>query len=476
MPVDASIYANLKGPPNPLDMVGQYAGLQNQLNQNRLFQGEQAGGQALLEGGGDPNQVRNLLLRDPRAAIAAPQIMSAALAQQIQAQQVGTSQRNLAGQIAATVPVKADGTPDTFGVLAALKTAADHKLVDPDFVSTLSGDGSQLMNFIKSSAIGGQGGPGGFANQYGETSVQTVPGGGQRAENINPVTQQVNFAGGSASNVAPALTPADLATQVEVVDQGTGKHTQVPRSAFMNPDGSIKPDNGFTGPKGESLASLGPFDAAQRQASAQEYAADLSDTARQQTAGAQLKTLDSLLQQPEAKTGPGTQVVNGWRNFVLGNFPVLAKVFPGLDAAKVQSATQDEVKKYMAQIALQQSGAFGPSTNEKLAAAASGNANVDMSNLANRDVTRMNLALVRAQQARIAAFQQSGQDPGNYATWAANWNRNVDPRAFMLDSLSKEERQKMLSGIKAPAERAALLRGKEAAEQAGLYQESDIPQ
>jgi hypothetical protein len=208
-------------------------------------------------------------------------------------------------------------------------------------------------------------------------------------------------------------------------------------------------------------------------ASSNQYAEDLRAAGAAQTQTVALRKVYDLL--GTTNTGPGTQVTNGWRSFLIAQAPFLKKLGVIGDADVLKTANTDELKKYMTQMAASQAAQYGSGTNEKLAVAASGNPNPDLSNLANRDVTRMNLALLRAQEARMAAFEETGKDPQDYAKWSAGWARQTDPRAFMLDLMSKAERQKMLAGINTEAEKKAFLAGKRAAIEVGLFSDADIP-
>lgn len=201
---------------------------------------------------------------------------------------------------------------------------------------------------------------------------------------------------------------------------------------------------------------------------------DLRASAASQPAQVALrKVVDTL---PTTPIGPGTQAVNNWRSFVLSQLPVLAPLIPGgVTQAQVQTAKVNELQKYMVQIAGAGAAQYGAGTNEKLAFATSGNPHISMDNLSALDVSRMNLALQRAQNAKPYLFSTTKEDAGQYSDFASNYARTVDPRAFMLDMLSVPERQKLLATITTPEDRVKFQRGVQAAEAAGYFTRADLP-
>lgn len=480
----------------PTQALGGFAELQNAFNQNKMFQAKALAGQYISQSVGpdgqpDVGKLNKFLQSDPRTAPYAADILQSAASLQGQGITNQTGQTNLRQQQYQNL----QRDIATYGHTSTAKDPAQQLIENQRAAARAIAQGVQAgrypadlaapymggvgqSNFsddVRAATIAGAGGAGAQTAMTG-TPTLVAHGGGTSIEAVNP------YQGTSApmGEVPNTLSPGEESSLVDTVD-ASGQHKLIPKSAIVTPTGQPKPNvPGLTDQSGALTASLPPGGAearaAQGQASGAQYASDLADSNLSGQRVATLNELDRLLQTPEGKTGPGTQVVNHWRNFLLGNLPELAQMVPGgLSEAQVQSATQDELKKYMSQLALAQSGAYGPSTNDKLAAAASGNANVDMSNLANQAVTRMNLALERAKQARIASFQQSGLPAEEYSGFAARWNRQVDPRGFMLDRLSKDERSKMLGSITTDADKKALLRAKSAAESAGLYQEGDIP-
>jgi hypothetical protein len=113
----------------------------------------------------------------------------------------------------------------------------------------------------------------------------------------------------------------------------------------------------------------------------------------------------------------------------------------GIDPNSVSE--YDKANKYLTQYALSQANSFGEGTDSKLATTLSGNASTSISNLAAQDVVRANMGLERMKQAQVQAFNQSGLPPSQYQKFATSWNSNVDPRVFIIDSMSDQGREKL---------------------------------
>jgi hypothetical protein len=181
---------------------------------------------------------------------------------------------------------------------------------------------------------------------------------------------------------------------------------------------------------------------------------------------------------PDTNIGPGTEQTNELRSFVIAQLPWLTKLDPkGWDAAKIQTANYNELKKYMAQIATTGlNAAFGAGSDARYAGILSGNPHITMDKLSATQVTELAVGAARAQAAAPLLFDQTGQDPGQYSQWKSNWGASVDPRGFMLDVMSKADRQKMLAAIPTGSNEAkAIKKARNDAEQAGFFQDSDIP-
>lgn len=271
---------------------------------------------------------------------------------------------------------------------------------------------------------------------------------------VSPVQGAAPTAAGYHGAVSGAETAATAAANApyELVPGLTDPATGAPlyRSKAQLAAGQI-PSQGVT-PQQGSL----------NQASAAQFNTDTQQAGQLQANLVPLRTAYDLIKGGKVTLGPGSDAFNRTRSFVTATL--------GLDQSKV--ASYDEVHKYLTQIANQRAAQFGPGTNEKLAVAAAGSPNVDMSNLGASTVLRMNIALARAQAAMPANYHGA---PEGYRDYASNYGRTVDPRAFMLDMLSAPERNKLLSSITSPSDKKAFLNGLQAAEAAGYYHRSELP-
>lgn len=464
------------------DQVGKLAQVQNALNQNKLFQGQVAAGRALQQaidpqtGLVDYPKANALITANPAAAPYALEAVNKLLTGQGQSIANTTGQTKLQG-------VYTDNLRQDF--LAAEKSGDDPHLALKRGVAMGRYPKPMADTFVGGGDVGGLNravlaresaialGPDAVRAAYGTPETQDV-GGQQVTSLVNPATGTKEVMGGNGAVLAKTLTPSETVSPAYTRFNPT---TQTPEivtkgAAFAQGEGA---------PGAKPIQAGPPLGAEQAANTAARGSAELLNTDRaDQAQSAQrvaiLKHVDDLLASPEGTTGPGTQVINGWRNFVLAHAPQLAAITNGgVNEAKIRSATQDEIKKYMIQIAGNAAAPYGPGTNEKLAFAVSGNPNPDLSTLGNRDVTRMNIALERAKQARMAAWDASGEPVQDYGRFVSKWNRTHDPRAFMLDLLSPKERLRMLHTITKDADKLALLQGKKAAEAAGLFSEADIP-
>ncbi|MBO1361944.1 hypothetical protein J2D73_19355 [Acetobacter sacchari] len=140
--------------------------------------------------------------------------------------------------------------------------------------------------------------------------------------------------------------------------------------------------------------------------------------------------------------GPGTEGLQHMKSYLMAMAPGVARTV-GFDPAQI--ASYDEAKKYMTQIAMAQGGAMG--SDSRMATAISGNASIHISDLAARDVLKAALGLERMGQAQTSAWSRAGLPESQYDQWDANWKRSVDPRAFVFDELTPEQRGKVLHSI-----------------------------
>lgn len=176
------------------------------------------------------------------------------------------------------------------------------------------------------------------------------------------------------------------------------------------------------------------------------------------------EALTSLEKLGPTGTGPGTDELNTIKNFINTNLSWL----PGakFDPEKIKNF--DEARKYLTQLAAGRASAFGHGTDQALSTALTANPNTHISNLAAVDLTKATIALCRMEQAQILDADTRGVQPGQYATWAARWATDQDPRAYMIDIMSPEQRENLRKSLKTNAQRARFKRSYETAVANGL--------
>lgn len=159
-------------------------------------------------------------------------------------------------------------------------------------------------------------------------------------------------------------------------------------------------------------------------------------------------------------TGPGTETINQVKSFILSNLPGVDANDPGLASV----TNFDKARKYLVQIARQTGNT---STNDQLASAFAGNPNINISNAATQDVLSSIAALRKLEQAKLVAWNKAGLPDSQYSKWAATFENTIDPRAFGIDLMSKENVQKLIKRLK-PQEKEKLENSIELAIQSGL--------
>jgi len=287
--------------------------------------------------------------------------------------------------------------------------------------------------------------------------VQTSP--GERATLVNGTDAQgrstvtpagtiLQKAGLNQLTVMPETAPNQPVNQLQPYPQG---QAPVPAAQAPATDGSV-----VTGPSPGALEANKTVGAA----SGQQLAADTAQEANFQADIVPLqKARDALIRLGTTGTGPGREQINEIKSFAQSmGLGTLA----GIDPENIKDF--DEAKKYLTQYASQ---AGSPNTNDKLAAAFAGNPSVGISNAASVDVLKTAMSLRRMQNAKVRAFQASGEQPATYNQWAAKFNSSQDPVAYGFDMMSPEQRKKYVSGL-SQAERQKFVGSLQTATQLGL--------
>jgi hypothetical protein len=101
----------------------------------------------------------------------------------------------------------------------------------------------------------------------------------------------------------------------------------------------------------------------------------------------------------------------------------------------------DEFKKILTNYASSVSGSLGSGTDARLNAAITGNANPGISKMANEDILAKTMAAEKMRAAQDYAFQNSGLTTDKFNQWQSQWNKAVNPDAFVFTSMSPQQQQ-----------------------------------
>jgi hypothetical protein len=268
--------------------------------------------------------------------------------------------------------------------------------------------------------------------------------------NQNPLTGEMT----PNTFVAKGLTQSELAAP-KTITMPDGSQRQVTTAEWLKMMGGGAPGGqpsaaggdytgrypsvgGASGAPG-TLSSLSPA-----QQSALTSQGTTSNTAAQElhNAAADAPMRLNLLQQARdnlagISTGPGSD----WRNTAKSFFNALAP-----DMAKKIGWTgdvqnYDEFKKILTNYASSVSGSLGSGTDARLNAAITGNANPNISKLANEDILAKTMAAEKMRAAQDYAFQNSGLTTDKFNQWQSQWNKAVNPDAFVFTSMNPQQQQ-----------------------------------
>ena len=500
--VDPRIIGNIQQP-NYLQGIGQVAQTANALlgaqAQKQQIQANLATSEAFKQatnpetGQTDWNQLRGLVAQGP-AAYNLPQINQAITQNQVSQQQLEAGRFDLAMK-------KQGAIADQLGSLVNLgpnlkKDDVVNKVTElvQNNVLPLDQALQQLGSMPQDSAGLQQ-----WVKQHAFTALKGM----ERMQAMNPQVMAVNNGAGTTlintnmmssapygviGNVQAQLSPGELAQTVDIVGPN-GEQMKVTKGQFLQMTGGQGGQGaqgggapaggaGYTGrynapATGAAPAAGGVPGAVQTGLSPGEQKRQISasDLASQAAADNEkaplrinlLKQAQAALANPNMQTGPGTD----WRNMAKSFFAALAP-----DVAKALGTAEnvkdaDEFKKVMNQYANQASAGMGTGTNDRLNIALVGNANPEISKMANEDILKKTIALEKMNQAKNYAFQNSGVDPGQYQKWSAQWNKTVNPDVFIADELTPEQQAKMFKKM-SPKELDTFKKAYATAYQAGL--------
>jgi hypothetical protein len=293
--------------------------------------------------------------------------------------------------------------------------------------------------------------------------VNQVDAGG--AVNLIPTSPMTGQVAGGITQINKSLTPGEATANVTVIDPATGASYQITKAQQLQMQGA-----GAATPQGAPAAGQQDYTGRYPGAAATTPAAipggiqtglapsqqagltaagDLSAKAAQDvaTAAADAPMRLNLLQQARdalgnIQTGPGTDWRNTAASFINSLSPDVAKKIGAVDPDKI--ANYDEFKKILTNYASSISGSVGSGTDARLNAAITGNANPNISKLANDEILTKTIAAEKMRQAQAYAFQNSGLTPDQFTKWQTQWNKEVNPDAFAFATMTADQRQKFV--------------------------------
>jgi hypothetical protein len=489
MPLDPTISLGIQQPQNPMQALqqplqtaqGLLALRQNtmQLNANQAI--SQAYSQAINpDGSVDFNKLQSTAAQNGAGAFL-PQFMGQIAQQRNAQQQYDTSQldmhlkqqQNIRGMIGSLMQDpdmgKADMSSKIAGQISSAVQAGTLPLdrgikeiqeipQDPQaqagwiknhFINSLSGEAQLQALMPKQMTV----------NRGGETDVM----------NVDPMTGRLTVSGALANT----LTPGEAAQRISAVGPDGTPGTISLGSTVPGAQGSQGAQGGYTGrynqqggaapggsPSGFVATGLSPAAQASQTAGASAQATQSATAAQDlHNAAADAPMRLNLLETarnaltgadgnaPPLDTGPNSDWRNTAKSFVNSLSPGIAKAAGW--TGDIQN--YDEFKKILTNYASSVSGSIGSGTDARLNAAVTGNANPGISNLANQDILTKTIAAEKMRQAQDYAWQNSGNTPDKFNQWQSQWNKAVDPNAFVFTSMNPTQQQAFLKR-QSPAE------------------------
>ena len=496
MPLDPTIplqaATGLEPPPNPLDMISKLQGMQNQQNQNALFQGQRALGQAYqnaLDQNGqlDPIKLRQNIAADPRAAPAAQSGMESA--QSLSGAQLGQAFQKLGFINNATSSLLQKGNITSGDVDGVFKQGVASGLLTPDEATqqraTMPTDPAGLAQWVQQHHFQAMDMQTRLAQTYGMPSVMLN---GQTAFSgvVSPAARGGGFSTGSAMPVWPsreALLSQSAGTDANgnptsqplvgrAAEQGVGGLTgpaggqgAAAASPRTLPPGVLPP--GPLPPSGsvpravQPMASIAPtsppqpgqqpsaFGAIPTGLSAQTIASQQSSLAHYaQAAGQAGGYQDRILPLQQAakaldtaKTGEGSEALQSIASRIQTLTPdALLGVMPNIRTPD-EIAAYDEARKYLTMA--QQSRPGADRSDAGLATAGASSPSVHISPQAAKLLVQAQLGVERGKQAMFMEFNATHPQgtEGQYDRWITQQQTQIDPRAFITDQQTPAQRQ-----------------------------------
>lgn len=461
-------------PVNPLQQLGQFATIQNQMNQNQLFpiikqQQETQLAQSNLKFSMDvlqgmKSQVTSLLADD--GPITPKKVIDAATewAEQINAANPGYHSPITADGVIKMVsrfPMPdGDASDPTYQrtARAALKKMLASTLVPLERMQATLGSpaevdqGSQMQPGMRGGPLGPNPGgitPSGPPIQRGltpEAQVQPAPMRPATEDDVakNPslhlgqmITESTaqraaNNGQGGLVNPPPvgAPAPGDLPQSLR------NSNRQPPATGGpVAPPGApgVKPTAGANLPGSEDYMRNSAGDFATADQRARGYATDMFPLLQAQKA---------LLTAPTGKGSEALHSVSSYINTFAPEAVQKALAWASPIMTKDQVAAYDEARKYLTQGQLGAPGATR--SNEGLSTAGAATPGVSISKEAAQLVLQGMIGLRRMEQASVLEFGKSGKQPADWGAFSRDFATKANPAVYTFDMMSPDQRRKLL--------------------------------
>lgn len=453
--VDTSSYFQRPQQPSPLTTLSGVAGLQNTLNQNKLFQQQFQTNQAVSniykqainpDGTIDQGKLSQLLKTDPNASYGLPQAYQGSQEAQQRNIQINSAQLQNAQQHLQALgqyigPLMKLGNKATSSdVIQALSHATATGLAQPQ-------EAAQVFSTLprtQDGRIDEAGIPAWIQNQ--QLSVMSAS---ERLNAMSPAPTLVN--------TGQQQVPVRLPQIGDPTQAGAGIQNQLPpntpifqngQPGYLGPQGggAGAPAGGQGGTAGGGMIPSGPK-------LGQAAAADVDAHAAAQQ-GINLQTRADQTPQTKAilgnlqgdlgdfTSGPGTDYVAKLEKLVNANL--------GLKVDTEGLASREKFNKLSAMLAQSQFQALGGTgTDKQLGSTELTSPNSELSKLGNMGI----IAMLKGNEDAIAVKNRAWQDykaqngPESYGQFSTQFNKIYDPRVFQSQYLKPEDNKKMLSGM-----------------------------
>lgn len=477
MPVDTSLYQNLKTP-DPTQNIGQLLQMQNVSNQNRLFQQQYGSNVALSQavknsidpqsGSFDINKFTSEVGSGP-AAYQLPQMMTQIY--QMGKERAGSAQAQLGLVTQGLAPLVANfqGDPSKLTLKDVFKAGGDivaaGGMSPQEMLSHLQRlpqkDGVELYKGVRDAYVQG------LDHQSMISQVWGAPAPVDTGNQV--VMQSTSPLGGTRIQGVfnKGLSPEAASEKVDVYDPQTRQMRSITRGQFADmaaggaPQGGA-PDLGNGRYQGGAPAApggapqpqpmgipAGPPLGAGPAADVMGQESAKQGVALQQTAD-QVPQRKALLQNLESSlekftSGPGSD----WKRIAKSMLNVNNPLGDSFDVKSI--ASQEEFNKLSTQFAQAQAATLGTGTDAKLDSAMHTSPNSSLTPAGNKSI----IAILKGNEDAISAKNQawqkwlaSGNGPESYGQFSATFNKGFNPRVFQFQYMDKTDAKAAIKAMK----------------------------